>query len=198
MLVEFADAGRARHVDFGDEAADHVEADEQHALDGELRADLGREPAVAVVERAAHSLRAGRQVAAVVARVGDARECVRDRLAVDEQDARVARLDDLGQVLLHDAEAAAVIGERLEDHVRVLVARLDHEDRAPAHAVERLRHDPAMLGEEGAHAGHVARNERWRTALGEPRRVHLLIHVAQAPGPVDDQRAGGLRPLEDV
>src|SRR4029453_19229052 len=40
----------ARHVDLGDEAADHIEADEDHAFLGEHRPDLPGKPAVALVE----------------------------------------------------------------------------------------------------------------------------------------------------
>src|SRR5215472_661282 len=56
LLVELADAGGARHVDLGDEAPDHIEADEHHAPGGHRRADLARQPAVAISQRAADTL----------------------------------------------------------------------------------------------------------------------------------------------
>ena len=80
--------------------------DEQHAARGQRRPDLRGKPAVAVVERAAHPAGAGGEVAAVVLGRGDARQRVGHRLAVDQQHARVAAVDDVGQVALHDGEAA--------------------------------------------------------------------------------------------
>ena len=46
-----------------------------------------------------------------------------------------------------------------------------------------------MLAQEGAHVVHVARDQRRRTALGEPGRIHLLVHVAQPLRPVEDEGA---------
>ena len=42
LQVELTDAGGARDVDFRDEAADHIEAHEQHATLVQPRADLAR------------------------------------------------------------------------------------------------------------------------------------------------------------
>src|SRR5438067_13094504 len=88
LLVELADPGGARDVDLGHEPTDHVEPDEQHALRGERRADLAREPAVAIVQRAGDPGRAGGEVAPMILRRGYAGERVRHRLAVDEQQDR--------------------------------------------------------------------------------------------------------------
>src|SRR5271156_3604378 len=76
LLVELADPGGARDVDLGHEAADDVEADQQHAPGTECRADLPGEPAVAVVERPADAARTGGKVAAVIFGGRDARQCV--------------------------------------------------------------------------------------------------------------------------
>ncbi len=151
-----------------------------------------------IVEPAADALGPGGEIAPVVGRGRDAGEAVGYRLAVHEDHARVARLDDVRDVTLHDGVPPAVLGERLEHHVGVLVARLEHEDRAAAHAVERLADRPAVLAQERVHVRHVARDERRCAALREPGRVHLLVHVAQALRPVHDQRTGSLGAFEDV
>src|SRR5258708_307626 len=109
LLLELADAGRARHVDLGHEAADHIEADEEHPLRGECRPDLAGEPAVALVERAADTPGTGREVAAMVPGAGDAGECEGHRLALDEEHPRVPRLRDVGNVALRDRVALAVL-----------------------------------------------------------------------------------------
>src|SRR5438132_611529 len=171
LLVELADPGGARDVDLGHEPTDHVEPDEQHAFRGERRADLAREPAVAIVERAGDPGRAGGEVAPMILRRRYAGERVRHRLAVDEQHACIARLDDVGDVALHQREALAMVGESLEHHAGIRVTLAEHEDRAPAHAVERLADDPALLAQEGRHLAHVARDQGRRAALREPRRA---------------------------
>ena len=91
-----------------------------------------------------------------------------------------------------------MIGESLEHHAGIRVTLAEHEDRAPAHAVERLADDPALLAQEGRHLAHVARDQGRRAALREPGRVDLLVHVPQALRAVDDQHAGALGALEDV
>ena len=96
------------------------------------------------------------------------------------------------------AKRAAVLGQRLEDDVGVLVALVDHEDRPAAHAVQGLADDSRMLAQESVHVAHVARDQRGRAALREPGRVDLLVHVAQALRAVHDQRARQLGALEDV
>ena len=142
--------------------------------------------------------RAGREVAAVVARGRHADQRVRHGLAVHEQDARIAGLGDLRQVALGDRVAAAALGERLEHDARVRIALGDDEDGAAAHAVERLEHRPAVLGEECLHRRHVARDQGGRAAVREPSRVGLFVHVPQALRPVHHQRARLLGALEQV
>ena len=85
LLVDLADASRARHVDLGHESTDHIEADEQHPPRRERRADLAREPAVTLIERPGDPARSRGEIAAVVPARGDARERVRHRLAIDQQ-----------------------------------------------------------------------------------------------------------------
>src|SRR6185369_8881533 len=105
-------------------------------------------------QRPADALAAARQVAAEIVALRHAREHVRHRLAVDHQDALVA-VADLGNVALGDREVAAFGGQRLDDDVEVRIAAPAAEDRAPAHAVERLEHDVAVLADEAADLGGV-------------------------------------------
>ncbi len=48
------------------------------------------------------------------------------------------------------------------------------------------------------HVRHVARDQGGRAALREPGRIDLLVHVAQAIGPVHDQRTLHLGAFEDI
>src|SRR4029077_10723060 len=105
LLLEFTDARGTRDVDLGDEAADDVESDEQHAARGERRSDLSGEPAVALVQRPAHPLGAGGEVAAMIIGGRDAGEGVGHRLPIDQQHAGIPADRDLRQVALRDGEA---------------------------------------------------------------------------------------------
>src|SRR3546814_6704762 len=99
-------------------------------------------------------------------------DLVVDRLAVDEQDPLVA-VDDLRQVALRHRQVAAAVGERLEDDVDVGLAGADAEDRAPAHAVQRLEHRVAVLADEGLERGGIAADQGGGAALGELERGEL-------------------------
>ena len=76
LRIQFADAGRAGDVDLGQVVADHVQADEQHAAPLHFRADLGRDPAVALAQRAAFAAAAGGEVAAEFVALRNARQAV--------------------------------------------------------------------------------------------------------------------------
>src|SRR5215203_4715068 len=76
LLGDFLKAGGARDVDFGQVVADHVQADEQQAAGGELRTERLRDFEVACRQRPRHASAAGRQVAARLARLWNAREAV--------------------------------------------------------------------------------------------------------------------------
>jgi hypothetical protein len=183
LRVQLADAGRAGDVDLGQPVADHVQSHEQHAAALHLRADLGGDPAVALAERAALADAAGGEVAAELVALRHPRQAVVDRLPVHQQDALVA-LRDLGKVALGHRQLAAAGGQRLQDHVEVRVAQGAAEDRAPAHAVQRLEHRHG--------AGHHGLGRE----LGEPHGVGLLADVAQRSRLVDHQHAGFLGALQ--
>src|SRR5690554_422409 len=197
LRVEFADAGGAGDVDLGQPVADHVQADEAHAAPDHLRTDLGRDPAVALAERAALAAAAGGQVAAELVALRDARQAVVDRHAVDQQDALVA-FADLRQVALRHRQVAAAVGQGFKDHVEVGLAGRGAEDRAPAHAVQRLQHGLAMFGDEVLERGGLTADQGRRAALREQQGGELLVQVAQAAWIVDHVGAGQAGGIEDL
>src|SRR5690606_16245965 len=175
LAVEFADAGRAGDVDLGEPVADHVQADEAHAAPFHLGTDLGGDPAVALAQGTALAAAAGSQVAAELVALRDPRQAVVHRDAVDQQDALVA-VDDLGQVALRHGQMAPALGEGFQNHVEVGVAGAGAEDRAPAHAVQRLEHRVAVLSHERLERGGLAADHGRRAALREFERGQLLVH----------------------
>src|ERR1700683_319671 len=66
LLIQFADAGGARHVNLRDISADHLEPPEQHSSLRKLGPPLTRAPAVALIEAAADAARAGGEGAALL------------------------------------------------------------------------------------------------------------------------------------
>src|SRR3546814_11543850 len=90
------------------------------------------------------------------------------------------------QVALRHRQVAAAVGERLEDDVDVGLAGADAEDRAPAHAVQRLEHRVAVLATEGIERGGIAADPGVRAALGDLERGDVLVEVVQAARAVHD------------
>src|SRR6478736_6741930 len=179
LLVEFTNSCRTRDVDLGNESADDVDADEDHSQLRELGADLGRQPAIAVIEFASYAGRTRGEIPAVVGRQRDTCKCVRDWLAIDEQHTRIPGGADVRHVALRDGKPVAHVRQRLDDDGQILVALLGDEDGLAAHAVERLHDDlPVLRGERGDVAG-AARDECGRAALREPRGENFLVHVTQ-------------------
>ena len=99
---------------------------------------------------------------------------------------------------MHDRKAFAGVGQGLEHDIAILVALLQHEDRASAHAIERFRHGLAVLAQKIRHGVHIARDQCGRAALREPGRVGLFVHIAQPLRIIDHDRALGLRAVQDV
>src|SRR5690349_20982993 len=93
LVLDFAEARRAGDIDLGQPVADHVEPDEQQAALRERRPERLGDLALARGKRLRDGLRAGGEIAARFARLRDARETVRYRLAVDDQHAVIAVLD---------------------------------------------------------------------------------------------------------
>src|SRR5690606_13868346 len=88
--------GHRLAVDHGALGSDHVRADQPEAAPAQLGPYLGGDPAVALAQRPRLAAPTGRQVAPGLASLGNTRQAVGHRLAVDHQDALVA-IDDLGQ-----------------------------------------------------------------------------------------------------
>src|SRR5262249_55239413 len=134
--VDFLDAGGARDVDLGDEAADDVEADEVETVEPEA----GRHPAAdlsgAVVDGAPDHPAADADVAAGLGRAGHAEDRA-ERLAVEDDQALVA-VTHGGEVALRHHEARAFDRRHLEERVQVAVGAVDVQDAGAPAAVERL------------------------------------------------------------
>ncbi len=137
---------------------------------------------------------ARRQVAAHFAGHRDARQRVRHRGTADQQDALVAIADRRDVLLGHD-RARAVVGQRLDHRAEVHAVRADPEDAGPAHAVQRLEDDIALLGVEFAQALGVARDDGRCGELAELRDRQLLGVVADRLRLVEHARA---LPLGDL
>src|ERR1700681_2524102 len=74
LLVKFADARGAGHVDLGDEVADHIQSDENHSRGLEFMPDDRTQPPVAVVEGTALGPGPGREISAMIFGAGHALE----------------------------------------------------------------------------------------------------------------------------
>ena len=109
-------------------------------------------------------------------------------LAVDQHDALVA-LRHVGQERLHHERLAPDLAEQFGQRGEVGVLAADMEHRRAGIAVERLDHDLAMLGMEGARILEPAGDQRRRHELGIIEHEQLFGRVAHRRGIVDHQRA---------
>ena len=82
-----------------------------------------------------------------------------------------------------------MLGQRLDDDRQVRVAFHHPEDERAAHAVERFQHGVLVLCLEFPDHVGAARDDQRRTALRKRGREELLVAVAQAAGPIDDEHA---------
>jgi hypothetical protein len=102
-----------------------------------------------------------------------------------------------GKEGLHHVRLAPGGVEHFDQRREVGAVAADLEDRLAAIAVERLDHDLAMPGKEGARLVQAARHQRRRHELGIIEHEHLLGCVADAGGIVDHQ-SPVRDPLEQV
>src|SRR3989442_9858250 len=142
LVGDFPEAGRAGDVDLGEPVPDHVQADEEQPLARELRPERVRDFQVSPRKGLCDAGAPGGEVAARLARLGDARKAMRYGFPRDQQDALVA-LADLRDVALRHDRFCAVANQRFDDDVAVGIARGDAKHRLPAHSVERLEHHVA-------------------------------------------------------
>src|SRR5215468_5023732 len=136
LLGDLDESCRTGDIDLGQIIADDVEADDEQPLGRKLRSDALRDLAIAPRQRTGDALAARGEVAARLARLRNARQRVRHRLAGDQNDALVA-IDDLWDEPLRHHAARAVMSDGLDDDVAVRVVLANAKHRSTAHAVER-------------------------------------------------------------
>src|SRR6266571_7258415 len=90
LVGDFPEAGRAGDVDLGEPVPDHVQADEEQPLARELRPERVRDFQVSPRKGLCDAGAPGGEVAARLARLGDARKAMRYGFPRDQQDALVA------------------------------------------------------------------------------------------------------------
>ena len=197
MVIQFTYAGRAGDIDLGEVVADHVQPHEQQTLVAHIGADFGGNGTVGVGQRPAHAAPAGGQIASEFAFGGHPCQCVVHRFAVDQQDALVA-IGDRWQIGLGQGVARAVLGEYFQHHAGIAVAGLDAKDARAAHAVERLDHHIAMLGDETLEVGGAARHQRRPGQMREAIDRHLLVDIPKRVAAIDHQRTFALRQFQNI
>src|SRR2546425_1898766 len=195
LVGDFPEAGRAGDVDLGEPVPDHVQADEEQALARELRPDRVRDFQVSPRKGLCRGGAPGGEVAARLARLGDARKAMRYGFPRDQQDALVA-LADLRDVALRHDRFCAVAKQRFDDHVAVGIARGDAKHRFPAHSVERLEHYVAVSVDEFLELPGEPCHQRRRGVLRVFRDRQLLAVVADRARFVEHLRAILLRELQ--
>src|SRR5512134_880110 len=99
LVLDLAEAGGARDVDFGEIVADHVESHDQQSPFSDDRTHGRGNFLVPVTQRLGDPARALGEIAARVAALRNARQAMRDHFPVDQDYAFVA-LRDLGDVAL--------------------------------------------------------------------------------------------------
>src|SRR6266852_6200456 len=195
LLSDLLKAGGARDVDFGQIIPDHVQADEEQPLARELRPERVRDFQVSPREGPCDAGAAGGEVAARLARLGDACKAMRHGFPRDQQDALVALADFRNVALCHD-RFCAVANQRFDDDVAVGIARDDAKHRFTAHSIERLQHHVAVSVDEFLELSGEARHQRRRGELRVFRDRQLLAVVADRARVVEHHRAILLRELQ--
>src|SRR5712691_2060385 len=195
LVGDFPEAGGAGDVDLGEPVPDHVQADEEQPLARELRPERVRDFQVSPREGLCDAGAPGGEVAARLARLGDARKAMRYGFPRDQQDALVALADFRDVALCHDRFCAAA-NQRFDDHVAVGIARGDAKHRFPAHSVERLEHHVAVSVDEFLELPGEPCHQRRRGEMRVFRDRQLLAVVADRARFVEHLRAILLRELQ--
>jgi hypothetical protein len=118
-----------------------------------------------------------REIAARLARLGNARQAIGDDLAVDQEHALVA-LRDLGDEALRHHAARAAGRDRFDDHVAVRIVVAHAEDARASHAVQALEHHLLLFFYEPLQVCHVPRNQGGHRELGKFRDHKLFVVIA--------------------
>ena len=148
--------------------ADHVEADEHEAFFPDHRADLGRDPALALAEFDADSGSASGEVSPRVTFGRHTRQRVGQRLAVNQQHALVTVADLRQKALRHD-EATLVAGHGLEDDVGIGLAFGDAKYGRAAHAIQGLDDDLLLDIQKLVEPRHLTGYQLLADSTGETR-----------------------------
>src|SRR5688572_8236010 len=189
LVLDFAEAGGAGDVHLGQPVADDIEAHDQETPCGQPGADFLCNFPLPRAERLRDATRAGGEIAARVAALGDAGEAVRHHRAVDQDHALVS-LGDLGNEALRHDGAPAALRNGLDDDIAVRIIGAHAEHVLAAHHVEPFHDDVALLVDERLEALGLARYQRRRGEARELGDGELLVVVADRVGSVE--HAGAL------
>src|SRR6202158_5796677 len=159
LLSDFDEPGRAGHVYFGQEVAYDIKPDHEQSFGRKLGADALGDLAITRGEGPRDAQAAGCEIATRLARLGNAGQNMRNRLAVDQDDALVA-VDDLGDEALRHDRSRAVMGQRLDDHVAVGIVDAHPKNRRASHAVERLQDHILVLIDKTAQPPRIHADTR--------------------------------------
>src|SRR5262249_37821819 len=187
-ILHRADAGRRGDVDLGEEAVDHVDADEQQAALAQRRAESCADLTLARIELGRLSNAAPHHVRAQVVRLRHAVDRARE-LAVDQDDALVA-LPHRRQIALHHPGLTERRREQVVERAEVHGLARKPEHCGAAGAEQRFHHDLAVLGVELLDLGAIAGDQRRRHQIRELDHEQLFGRVAHVHGIVDHQRLG--------
>jgi hypothetical protein len=193
--IDFPNARGAGDVDFGEVAADDIEADEGEAIAAQDGADLGADVAFSIGDVGGDGLAADGHVAAKLTAAGDAIDRAY-RFAVEHDDPLVAVLSS-GQVGLDHDLMQAAFGADFDHGVEVAIAFFEEQDAFTGFAVEGFEDGLALAIEEGEDFGFGGGDDGFGDGCGELEGVHFFVGGADTGGSVEDLGLGADR-VEDV
>ena len=187
-ILHRADAGGRGDVDLGQEAVDHVDADEEEAALAQRRSEPGADFALALGEIGGLGHAAAHHVGAQI--VGRRHPVDRaGELAIHQNDALVAVLHR-GQEFLHHPRLAEHRGEQIVERAEIEVLGREPKHRLAAFAVKRLHDDVALLGAKSFDGVEVAGQQGRRHQIGKFGDEDFFRRVAHMARIVDHQGFG--------
>ncbi len=133
---------------------------------------------VARRERLRHSSSSGGEISAGLSRLGDARQGIRHRFSVNQQDALVA-FDDFRNIALRHDGACSMLRQRFDGGVEIHILFAYAEHRAPRHSVERFENHVMMLRQEFQNQFGPARYQAWHGKFIEFGDGELFVEITQ-------------------
>src|ERR1700682_1697674 len=197
LLGDFDEPGRAGHVYFGQEVAYDIKPDHEQSFGRKLWADALGNLAITRGEGPRDAQAAGCEIATRLARLRDPGQNMRNRLAVDQDDALVA-VGALGDEALRHDRSRAVMGQRLDDHVAVGIVDAHPKNRRASHAVERLQNHILVLIYEAAQHPGIPGDQRLHRELGKTGDGHFFIVIAHRARAIENERAFAFRGFEQI